>query len=68
MLSDVAIRRALSHDDADRRLVVCPMLDAEQIGSASIDLRLGTEFMEVLASVGDFHSQRCTGCGGERVG
>lgn len=47
MLSDVAIRSALAHPDADKRLVVCPMLDAEQIGSASIDLRLGTEFIEV---------------------
>ena len=47
MLSDTAIRAALNHDDADLRLVVCPMLDTEQIGSASIDLRLGTEFMEV---------------------
>ena len=47
MLSDTAIRTALDHEDADLRLVVCPVLDAEQIGSASIDLRLGTEFMEV---------------------
>ena len=47
MLSDTAIRTALSHDDKDMRLVVCPMLDTGQIGSASIDLRLGTEFMEV---------------------
>ena len=47
MLSDTAIRAALSHDDANMRLVVCPMLDTGQIGSASIDLRLGTEFMEV---------------------
>ena len=47
MLSDIAIRTVLNHEDADLRLVVCPVLDAEQIGSASIDLRLGTEFMEV---------------------
>ena len=47
MLSDIAISAALNHEDADQRLVVCPLLDAEQIGSASIDLRLGTEFMEV---------------------
>ena len=47
MLSDTAIRAALSHEDANTRLVVCPMLDTGQIGSASIDLRLGTEFMEV---------------------
>ena len=47
MLSDITIRAALNHDDADQQLVVSPMLDAEQIGPASIDLRLGTEFMEV---------------------
>jgi len=47
MLSDTAIRAVLNHDKADQRLVVCPMLDAKQIGPASIDLRLGTEFMEV---------------------
>lgn len=47
MLSDAAIRAVLNHDDADRRLIVSPMLDPKQIGSASIDLRLGTEFMEV---------------------
>ena len=47
MLSDIAIRAALKHEDPDRRLIVSPMLDAEQVGSASIDLRLGTEFTEV---------------------
>jgi dCTP deaminase len=30
----------------DQRLVVAPLLDEAQVGSASIDLRLGTEFME----------------------
>ena len=47
MLSDIAIRAALNCGDMDQRLVVCPLLDDKQIGSASIDLRLGTEFMEV---------------------
>ena len=47
MLSDIGIRAALDHDDAKQRLVVCPLLDAKQIGTASIDLRLGTQFMEV---------------------
>ena len=47
MLSDTTISALLDHEDSDQRLVVCPMLDAKQIGSASIDLRLGTEFMEV---------------------
>ncbi|WP_419854654.1 dCTP deaminase [Candidatus Poriferisodalis sp.] len=47
MLSDVAIREVLSHEDAAERLVVCPLLDPRQVGTASIDLRLGTEFMEV---------------------
>jgi dCTP deaminase len=36
---------ALRDDDLDRRLVVMPTLDTEtQVGSASIDVRLGTQF------------------------
>lgn len=30
-----------------QRLVVSPMLDADQVGPSSIDLRLGTQFIEV---------------------
>lgn len=30
----------------EQRLVVAPLLDEEQVGPASIDLRLGTEFIE----------------------
>jgi dCTP deaminase len=37
--------QALTEEDLTRRLVVMPMLDADlQIGSASIDVRLGTRF------------------------
>lgn len=42
-----AIRRAMDEADLDRRLVVTPLLDPEaQIGAGSVDLRLGTEFLE----------------------
>lgn len=38
----------LSVDDIDRRLHVLPILDAgKQVGEGSIDLRLGSEFIEV---------------------
>lgn len=38
----------LAHSDRDKRLVITPLLDqAKQIGPGSIDLRLGTEFLEV---------------------
>jgi dCTP deaminase len=38
----------LSHQDDAARLVVTPMLDRDrQIGPGSVDLRLGTEFLEV---------------------
>lgn len=38
----------LSHDDRGKRLVITPLLDQEkQIGPGSIDLRLGSEFLEV---------------------
>jgi dCTP deaminase len=32
-------------EDFDRRLVVTPLLEDEQVGEASIDLRLGTDFL-----------------------
>jgi dCTP deaminase len=47
MLSNVELQKELEAIDPDRRLVVMPLLDRGQIGSASIDLRLGTEFIEV---------------------
>ncbi|HWK20563.1 MAG TPA: dCTP deaminase [Microbacteriaceae bacterium] len=42
------IEARLAHADDARRLTVTPLLDRErQIGPGSIDLRLGTEFLEV---------------------
>lgn len=39
---------ALNHPDRDKRLVITPMLDQRrQVGPGSVDLRLGTEFIEV---------------------
>ena len=38
----------LKHPDRQKRLVITPLLDAEkQIGPGSVDLRLGTEFLEL---------------------
>lgn len=47
MMSDVAIRKLINDTDVERRLVIEPLLSDTQIGPASLDLRLGTEFMEV---------------------
>jgi dCTP deaminase len=39
------LERVIDDDDLERRLVIMPLLDrAKQIGSASVDVRLGTEF------------------------
>jgi dCTP deaminase len=39
------IERAIAEEDLTRRLVIMPLLDSEkQIGAASIDVRLGTQF------------------------
>lgn len=47
VLSDGEIRRRLRATDASR-LVITPMLDlAKQLGAGSVDLRLGSEFLEV---------------------
>lgn len=37
--------RLFGRADPDRRLVITPMLDRKQIGDASVDVRLGTEFI-----------------------
>ena len=47
MMSDVALRELLDSEDVEQRLVIEPLLSDAQIGPASLDLRLGTEFMEV---------------------
>lgn len=40
------LQAAMAAQDFNDRLVVTPLLDAAQVGSGSIDLRLGTEFIE----------------------
>lgn len=39
------LEAALSTKQIDRRLIVTPLLESNQIGRGSIDLRLGTEFL-----------------------
>lgn len=46
-LTDAGIRALLGEEDPDQRLVITPLLDSDrQIGPGSVDLRLGTEFLE----------------------
>jgi dCTP deaminase len=47
MLNHQELVQCLETEALAERLVVAPMLDKEQIGPASIDLRLGSEFVEV---------------------
>lgn len=48
LLSHEALTDALSHPDLGQRLVMMPLLDKEkQVGPASIDVRLGTQFRAV---------------------
>ena len=44
LLSAERLREALANPDVKERLAVTPLLEAAQVGPASIDLRLGTEF------------------------
>jgi dCTP deaminase len=41
------IRAAMSRPELEKRLMITPLLDGAQIGSGTVDLRLGTEFIEV---------------------
>src|SRR5215216_945481 len=45
MLAREGLRERLRDPNLDRRLVITPLLDRRQIGPASIDLRLGSEFL-----------------------
>jgi dCTP deaminase len=45
LLRNESITAALTRRTLSDRLVVTPLLDTDQIGTASIDLRLGTEFL-----------------------
>jgi deoxycytidine triphosphate deaminase len=45
LLHNRALIEALEEQDFDKRLVVTPLLDMGQVGEASIDLRLGSDFL-----------------------
>lgn len=45
LLHREALRAALRNPDLDHRLVVTPLLSPRQVGPASIDVRLGTQFL-----------------------
>jgi dCTP deaminase len=46
VLSSGAVRAAIREPDLERRLVITPLLDPDrQLQDASVDLRLGTEFL-----------------------
>lgn len=45
-LSHQELLKALRMQPLDKRLIVAPLLDEGQVGPATIDLRLGTEFIE----------------------
>jgi dCTP deaminase len=45
VLGRADIKDALQDEDLDRRLIVTPLLDPQQVGDGAIDLRLGTEFL-----------------------
>lgn len=51
LLQREALMERLEAPGLDDRLVVTPLLDANQVGPGSIDLRLGTEFIEVRRRV-----------------
>lgn len=44
VLGRKGLRKAILKRPIDRRLVVMPLIDPEQIGDASVDVRLGTRF------------------------
>jgi dCTP deaminase len=53
LLKHEELEEALGHPDLAERLVVMPLLDLdEQLGPASIDVRLGTQFQTLRRSVG----------------
>ncbi|HEX2084284.1 MAG TPA: dCTP deaminase [Solirubrobacteraceae bacterium] len=46
------IQEARSRPALDDRLVITPLLQPEQVGSASVDVRLGTEFLQLRRTSG----------------
>jgi dCTP deaminase len=51
MLEHEALIGALRSPNLDERLVVTPLLEESQVGEASIDLRLGTDFLILQRTV-----------------
>lgn len=47
MLAHESLIEALDTSDEDRQLIIAPLLDRDQVGSSSIDMRLGTEFLQI---------------------
>ena len=45
LLHHEALAEAMKSEDLEQRLIVTPLLDEAQVGEASIDLRMGTEFL-----------------------
>jgi dCTP deaminase len=39
------LEAAMQEQDLDRRLIITPLLDPNQVGRGAVDLRLGTEFL-----------------------
>jgi len=39
------LEEAMREEDLDRRLIITPLLDPNQVGRGAVDLRLGTEFL-----------------------
>jgi dCTP deaminase len=46
LLQNEALRSRIGNENLEQRLIVVPLLQESQIGEASIDLRLGSEFIE----------------------
>ena len=46
MLDNQSLVALLNNPELEHRLVITPLLDRAQVGPASIDLRLGTEYLE----------------------
>jgi dCTP deaminase len=52
LLRNEALHAALKVKDLERRLILMPLLEQKQVGPASIDVRLGTQF-RLLRRIGD---------------
>jgi dCTP deaminase len=52
ILQREALEALVGEDDPAKRLVIMPLLDQKQIGAASVDVRLGTDFRLLRRSEG----------------